>query len=76
MKFTSTSAMRMVAAAALGLCATVLHAQDKPVEMKFAHWLPGAHPLAKTGFEPWAKSVEAASHQSRVFPCTTIGQSC
>jgi TRAP-type C4-dicarboxylate transport system substrate-binding protein len=73
----SKSAIRMVAAAALGLCATVLHAQDKPVEMKFAHWLPGAHPLAKTGFEPWAKSVEAASNGSikvAFFPAQQLGK--
>ena len=36
-------------------------AQDKLVELRFAHWLPAQHSLAKTGFEPWAKAVEAAS---------------
>ncbi len=52
-------------------------AQDKPVEMKFAHWLPQTHPLAKLGFEPWAKSVEAASKGSikiAFFPAQQLGK--
>jgi TRAP-type C4-dicarboxylate transport system substrate-binding protein len=36
-------------------------AQTKPVELRFAHWLPAQHPLSKLGFEPWSKSVEEAS---------------
>ena len=53
------------------------HAQEKPVELKFAHWLPGTHPLAKLGFEPWAKSVEAASNGSikvALFPAQQLGK--
>src|SRR5690606_19200661 len=52
-------------------------AQDKPVELRFAHWLPPTHPLAKTGFEPWAKSVEAASNGSIkvvFFPAQQLGK--
>lgn len=52
-------------------------AQDKAVELKFAHWLPGSHPLAKLGFEPWAKSVEAASNGSikiAFFPAQQLGK--
>lgn len=62
------------AATGLSLSAT---AQDKPVELKFAHWLPAQHALAKTGFEPWAKSVEAASKGSikvAVFPAQQLGK--
>jgi TRAP-type C4-dicarboxylate transport system substrate-binding protein len=52
-------------------------AQDKPVELKFAHWLPPTHSLARTGFEPWAKSVEAASQGTiriAMFPAQQLGK--
>ena len=68
--------LRAVAAATLMLGALGAQAQDKPVEMKFAHWLPAMHPLAKLGFEPWAKSVEAASKGSikvALFPAQQLG---
>ena len=54
-----------------------VQAQDKPVELRFAHWLPGSHPLAKLGFEPWAKSVEAASNGTikvALFPAQQLGK--
>lgn len=52
-------------------------AQDKAVELKFAHWLPAQHSLAVTGFLPWAKSVEAASGGSikvTIFPAQQLGK--
>ena len=52
-------------------------AQDKPVEMKFGNWVPAQHALAKTGFEPWARSVEAASGGSIkvvLFPAQQLGK--
>ncbi len=52
-------------------------AQDKPVELRLAHWLPAQHSLAKTGFEPWAKSVEAASGGTikvTVYPAQQLGK--
>jgi TRAP-type C4-dicarboxylate transport system substrate-binding protein len=52
-------------------------AQDKPVELRFAHWLPAQHSLAKTGFEPWAKAVEAASGGSikvTLYPAQQLGK--
>jgi len=64
-------------ALAIGCTALAAWSQDKPVEMKFAHWLPASHPLAKTGFEPWAKSVEAASGGSikvAFFPAQQLGK--
>jgi len=67
-----TALAALVAATSLGV-----NAQDKPVELKFAHWLPGTHPLAKTGFEPWAKSVEAASGGTikvAFFPAQQLGK--
>ena len=62
---------------ALALAAGSASAQDKPVELKFAHWLPAQHPLAKLGFEPWAKSVEAASRGSikvTIYPAQQLGK--
>ena len=66
-------------AVAIGLIAAccAAAAQDKPVELRFAHWLPASHPLAKLGFEPWAKSVEAASKGSikvMLFPAQQLGK--
>ncbi|MCX7142314.1 MAG: TRAP transporter substrate-binding protein [Proteobacteria bacterium] len=70
----------------LGVCAAAIAlafgagpsaAQDKPVELKFAHWLPAAHPLATLGFIPWAKSVEAASKGSikvTIYPAQQLGK--
>ncbi len=57
--------------------AATAQAQDKPVELRFANWLPAQHSLAKTGFEPWAKSVEAASKGSikvMLFPAQQLGK--
>jgi len=64
-------------ASLLACTALAAQAQDKPVELKFAHWLPPTHPLARTGFEPWAKSVEAASKGSikvAFFPAQQLGK--
>lgn len=63
-----------ILAMTLGLQA---HAQDKPVEMKFAFWVPAQHSLARTSIEPWAKSVEAASKGSikvSLFPAQQLGK--
>ena len=52
-------------------------AQDKAVELKFAHWVPAQHALAVAGFVPWAKSVEAASGGSikvSIFPAQQLGK--
>jgi TRAP-type C4-dicarboxylate transport system substrate-binding protein len=52
-------------------------AQDKPVELKFAHWLPPTHPLQPEGFDVWAKSVEAASKGSikvTIYPAQQLGK--
>ncbi len=65
-----------LAAVTLSLPGAAL-AQDKPVEMKFGNWVPAQHALAKTGFEPWAKSVEAASGGSikvALFPAQQLGK--
>ncbi len=78
MKHRFQPAFRAVAVtASLLFGALGAQAQDKPVELKFAHWLPASHPLAKLGFEPWAKSVEAASKGSikvALFPAQQLGK--
>ena len=64
-------------AIALVLAAPLATAQDKQVELKFAHWLPAQHPLAKLGFLPWAKSVETASKGSikvTIYPAQQLGK--
>jgi TRAP-type transport system periplasmic protein len=53
---------RAIAATLLSLGTAA--AQDCAVELKFAHWLPADHVLHKTGFEAWARSIEAASDRS------------
>ena len=68
-------ALAGIAAVAL-TCGAAL-AQDKPVELKFAHWLPATHPLQPLGFEVWAKSVEAASGGSikvTMYPAQQLGK--
>lgn len=68
---------RIAFAGACLLAATGALAQDKPVELRFAHWLPAQHSLAKTGFEPWAKAVEAASGGSikvTFYPAQQLGK--
>mgnify|MGYP001627406546 CR=1 FL=1 len=74
---TSRATLRLIAAAALAACATAALAQERAVELKFAHWLPPTHSLAKTGFEPWARSIEAASKGSikvAMFPAQQLGK--
>ncbi len=69
--------IRRLVPAALFVLAGAALAQDKPVEMKFGFWVPAQHALAKTGFEPWAKSVEAASGGSikvALFPAQQLGK--
>jgi TRAP-type C4-dicarboxylate transport system substrate-binding protein len=64
-------------ALALSMVATLATAQDKPVELKLAHWVPAQHALAVTGFIPWAKSVEEASGGSikvTIFPAQQLGK--
>ena len=54
---TPRTPLRRIALALAVAASLPVVAQDKPVEMKFGSWVPAAHALQKTGFEPWAKSV-------------------
>lgn len=67
----------LLAATALAMCTTGTLAQDRPVELRFAHWLPANHSLARTGFQPWAQSIERASKGSikvSMFPAQQLGK--
>ncbi|MBP6775930.1 MAG: TRAP transporter substrate-binding protein [Piscinibacter sp.] len=64
-------------AAAAFVVAGSAAAQDKPVEIKLAHWVPANHLLATTGFIPWGQSIEAASKGSikvTIFPAQQLGK--
>ena len=45
----------------LGLAAVPAIAQDKPVEMRFSHWVPTAHPMHAAAVA-WADSINKASN--------------
>jgi TRAP-type C4-dicarboxylate transport system substrate-binding protein len=70
----ASCALLGLAAAALG--AAPAGAQDAPVQLKLAHWLPPSHPLHKS-FQDWAASVEKASNgtiKSAIFPAQQLGK--
>ena len=51
-------------------------AQDKPVELKYSHWVPSTHPLHGILLD-WAKSIDKASNGSIkvvVFPAQQLGK--
>ena len=51
-------------------------AQDKPVELRFAHWVPPSHPMHAAA-EAWAASINKASNQTisiKIFPAQQLGK--
>src|SRR5437660_1419226 len=51
-------------------------AQDKPVALKLAHWVPPSHPLQKA-MEDWGNSLQKATNGSitfAVFPAQQLGK--
>ena len=51
-------------------------AQDKPIELKLAHWVPASHPLNKA-VEDWGNAVSKASGGSitfKVYPSQQLGK--
>ena len=51
-------------------------AQDKPIELKLAHWVPPSHPLQKA-MEDWGNAVNKASGGSitfKVYPAQQLGK--
>lgn len=68
---------KLALATTLTLSAGAALAQDKPTELKLAHWVPANHLLAQTGFIPWGKSIEQASGGSikvSIFPAQQLGK--
>jgi TRAP-type C4-dicarboxylate transport system substrate-binding protein len=51
-------------------------AQDKPVHMKIAHWVPPTHPMHKA-MEDWGSSIQKATNGTvtfSVFPSQQLGK--
>ncbi len=72
MKFSKLAAAAVVAMAVAGPAI----AQDKPVELKLAHWVPASHPLHKA-MEDWGAAVNKASGGSitfKVYPAQQLGK--
>ena len=65
----------VMAAIALGLASSAA-AQDKPVALKFSHWVPPTHPMHAAAVA-WAASIDRASNGSikiAIFPAQQLGK--
>ncbi|MCU0897195.1 MAG: TRAP transporter substrate-binding protein [Burkholderiales bacterium] len=65
----------LAAAFALAFAGTAA-AQDKPVELKFSHWVPPTHAMHKT-IQAWAASIDKASNGTikvSIFPAQQLGK--
>jgi len=63
--------------AAIALLSGGALAQDAPVELRLAHWVPPQHPLHVNGMTEWANSVKEASGGSitvTLYPAQQLGQ--
>src|SRR5476649_998042 len=61
---------------AAGFAAAPALAQDKPVELKFSHWVPATHPIVKSS-EEWAESIKKASGGAiniTMYPAQQLGK--
>ena len=70
------SFMAVSAVTVASLCAVPATAQDKPVALKLAHWVPPSHPLQKA-MEEWGNSLKAATNGTvtfTVFPAQQLGK--
>ena len=50
-------------------------AQDKPVELRFSHWVPPGHPM-HPAVEAWAESIKQASNGTitmKIYPAQQLG---
>jgi TRAP-type C4-dicarboxylate transport system substrate-binding protein len=68
--------LRSLALAAALLFAGPALAQDKPVEWRFAHWVPPSHPMHPAA-EAWAADIEKASGgtiKMKIFPSQQLGK--
>ena len=60
----------------LGLATVPAAAQDKPVEMRFSHWVPTAHPMHAAAVA-WAESINKASNGTikiTIYPAQQLGK--
>lgn len=67
----------LVAAGFAALMSSSALAQDAPVELRFAHWIPPQHPLHLTGMTEWIESIKEASGGSitiTLYPAQQLGQ--
>jgi TRAP-type C4-dicarboxylate transport system substrate-binding protein len=51
-------------------------APDKPVELRFSHWVPPGHPM-HPAVEAWAESIKAASNGTitiKIYPAQQLGK--
>ena len=58
------------------LLAPPVLAQDAPVQLRFSHWVPVAHPMHPAAVS-WAESIEKASNGSikiTIFPAQQLGK--
>src|SRR5262249_35865980 len=58
------------------LVSTAATAQDKPVHLKFAHWVPTTHPVHAAA-QAWLASIEKASNGTitgTIFPAQQLGK--
>ena len=69
--------LSVIAATAFGLAsAPPARAQDKPVQLKFSHWVPPTHPMHVAAVA-WADSIDKASNGSikiAIFPAQQLGK--
>jgi TRAP-type transport system periplasmic protein len=67
----------LTVALALGLTSlSPATAQDKPVQLRFSHWVPPTHPM-HTAAVAWADSIDKASNGSikiAIFPSQQLGK--
>ena len=72
-----TLSLTMAAALAAGLIGIApAAAQDKPVSLRFSHWVPPAHPMHAAAVA-WVESIEKASNGSikiQIFPSQQLGK--
>src|SRR5882762_4194499 len=73
----TVSALARAAALVIGLVPVSSSlAQDKPVQLRFSHWVPTAHPMHAAAVA-WAESIEKASNGSikiAIFPAQQLGK--
>jgi TRAP-type C4-dicarboxylate transport system substrate-binding protein len=65
-----------VATFAATVCFGTASAQDKTIELKFAHWVPTSHPIHPSVME-WAADIEKASGgtiKTTIYPAQQLGK--